>query len=113
MPWPWSSSKKEESGSHSVSPEKVSRAAYSSEQQQGGWSVERGKDAHSEVKFDPSIKEDQVKALMYKIDGIKERKEGSLFDFQLSAPVGNGRVAMVGARVFLPRQFPVERPGWL
>ncbi len=107
--WPWSS-KKEGERSRSVTPKATDETP--SPEQQRSLSFE-GRNAFSEAKYSPSIKEDQIKALMCKISGIIEKKEGNLFDFQLTAPVGNGRASMVGARVFLPRQFPMERPGWL
>ncbi len=108
MPWPWSS-KKEGQRSRSVSPSRRNESPES----ERGLSLGRGGDAIAEVNYAPSIKEDQIKALMCKIRGMKERKEGSLYDFELTAPDRTGKASMVAARVFLPRLFPVEKPGWL
>ncbi len=105
--WPWSSKKDGERSCY------VTPKANDEEPSTGNLSSDLSKGSFPEATYSPSIKEDQIKALLYKIIGIIERKEGSLYDFQLNAPVGNGRASMVGARVFLPRQFPVERPGWL
>ncbi len=111
MPWPWSS-KKEGERSPPVSPNRHDGRSCSPERE-GGLSLQQGGEANAEVNYAPSIKEDQIKALMYKIRGMNERKEGSLYDFELTAPDRTGKPFMVAARVFLPRLFPVEKPGWL